>query len=58
MIDKRLIMWKYESELKKSYEEFIHAVEGVCKSPVDAVVIYGCKVLKELLSKRPEQEQV
>lgn len=57
-VEKRLILWKFESELKKSYEDLIHAIEAVCKSPVDAVVIHACQTLKQLLSERPEQEQV
>lgn len=55
--EKRLILWKFESDLKKCYAEFVNALDSICSSPVEAVVLHACRTMKDLLAARPEQEQ-
>uniref|UniRef100_A0A7E4ZZH2 CBF domain-containing protein n=1 Tax=Panagrellus redivivus TaxID=6233 RepID=A0A7E4ZZH2_PANRE len=54
--NKRLVLWKFESDLKKIFESFIQLVENIAASSIEAVATNACRTLEQLLAKRPEQE--
>ncbi|KAI1724032.1 CBF/Mak21 family domain-containing protein [Ditylenchus destructor] len=54
---KRLIMWKFEADLKECYQKFTHALQEMAGSAVEGVAQNTCTAMAELLWERPEQEQ-
>uniref|UniRef100_A0A915ELA9 Ig-like domain-containing protein n=1 Tax=Ditylenchus dipsaci TaxID=166011 RepID=A0A915ELA9_9BILA len=54
---KRLIMWKFEANLKLSYDSFVHALETMSGNAVEGVSQAACLTMSELLCERAEQEQ-
>uniref|UniRef100_A0A0M3J0E6 CCAAT/enhancer-binding protein zeta (inferred by orthology to a human protein) n=1 Tax=Anisakis simplex TaxID=6269 RepID=A0A0M3J0E6_ANISI len=55
--ERRLIMWKFESDLKKLYENFVMALESLSNGMVVNVCAEACRAALDLLIERPEQEQ-
>nr|XP_058965754.1 CCAAT/enhancer-binding protein zeta-like [Pocillopora verrucosa] len=56
--DRRLILWYFEEQLKQRYQEFVEVVEKLLQ---DTLVNIRSKILGavfDLLSEKPEQEQV
>ncbi|KRY36105.1 Trehalase, partial [Trichinella spiralis] len=56
-VDRKLLLWQFESELKMKYQQFLHAVEQLCHDTVEAVRLKGCILLVDLLIAKAEQEQ-
>ncbi|VDK53895.1 unnamed protein product [Gongylonema pulchrum] len=56
-LKKKLILWKFESDLKAVYEKFVDAVERLAGGTVEKLCIVACRTALELLLERPEQEQ-
>uniref|UniRef100_A0A914CU94 CCAAT-binding factor domain-containing protein n=1 Tax=Acrobeloides nanus TaxID=290746 RepID=A0A914CU94_9BILA len=54
---KRLILWKFESDLKKCYEKFIRALESLSGTAVEGVAEQACIAMANLLTSRSEQEK-
>ncbi|TKR87321.1 hypothetical protein L596_011735 [Steinernema carpocapsae] len=55
--EKRLILWKFESDLKQTYETLVRSLESLAGGNVEAISIQACRTLLDLLAERPEQEQ-
>ncbi|KAI6213106.1 CAAX farnesyltransferase subunit beta [Aphelenchoides besseyi] len=55
--NKRLMLWKYEDDLKKLYQRIVIAGQKLAATPVEGVAEQVCIVLADLLIERPEQEQ-
>ncbi|OUC42572.1 CBF/Mak21 family protein [Trichinella nativa] len=56
-VDRKLLLWQFESELKMKYQQFLHALEQLCHDTVEAVRLKGCMLLVDLLIAKAEQEQ-
>ncbi|KRZ05157.1 CCAAT/enhancer-binding protein zeta [Trichinella zimbabwensis] len=56
-VDRKLLLWQFESELKMKYQQFLHALEQLCHDTVEAVRLKGCVLLVDLLIAKAEQEQ-
>ncbi|KRY18312.1 Trehalase [Trichinella patagoniensis] len=56
-VDRKLLLWQFESELKMKYQQFVHALEQLCHDTVEAVRLKGCILLVDLLIAKAEQEQ-
>ncbi|KRX20351.1 Trehalase [Trichinella nelsoni] len=56
-VDRKLLLWQFESELKMKYQQFLHALEQLCHDTVEAVRLKGCILLVDLLIAKAEQEQ-
>ncbi|KRX91708.1 CCAAT/enhancer-binding protein zeta, partial [Trichinella pseudospiralis] len=57
VVDRKLLLWQFESELKLKYQQFLHALEQLCHDTVEAVRLKGCVLLVDLLIAKAEQEQ-
>jgi ribosome biogenesis protein MAK21 len=57
-VEKRLILWKFEDDLKKCYDQFVQILEAIASSQIETVAIHACRIISELLTKKPEQESV
>ncbi|KAK0411903.1 hypothetical protein QR680_005908 [Steinernema hermaphroditum] len=55
--EKRLIVWKFESDLKQSYETLVRGLESLAGGNVEAISVQSCRTMLDLLAERPEQEQ-
>ncbi|KAL3078471.1 hypothetical protein niasHT_032767 [Heterodera trifolii] len=55
--DKRLLMWHFEAELKKLYQQFFEGLQCLAGNTAEGVALAGCQDIAELLAERPEQEQ-
>ncbi|VDM99151.1 unnamed protein product [Thelazia callipaeda] len=56
-LKRKLMLWKFESDLKALYEKFIISLERLTGINVEKLSISACRYSLELLLKRPEQEQ-
>uniref|UniRef100_A0A0R3RYD1 CBF domain-containing protein n=1 Tax=Elaeophora elaphi TaxID=1147741 RepID=A0A0R3RYD1_9BILA len=56
-LKRKLILWKFESDLKAVYEKFITAVERLAGENIEKLGIMSCRYALELLIARAEQEQ-
>lgn len=56
-MERRLILWKFESDLKGIYETFVNAIEKLAGGAVENVCAEACRTALDLLAERPEQEQ-
>ncbi|VDM47019.1 unnamed protein product [Toxocara canis] len=56
-MERRLILWKFESDLKRVFETFVNAVERLADGTVENVCAEACRTALDLLAERPEQEQ-
>lgn len=56
--DKRLILWYFEDHLKKTYKEFISIIENLLRDTLETLRRRILGIVYELLSEKPEQEQV
>ncbi|KAL3985664.1 CBF/Mak21 family protein [Acanthocheilonema viteae] len=56
-LKRKLILWKFESDLKAVYEKFIAAIERLAGENIEKVSIMSCRYALELLIARAEQEQ-
>ncbi|EFO27198.1 CBF/Mak21 family protein [Loa loa] len=56
-LKKKLILWKFESDLKAVYEKFIVAIERLAGENIEKLGILSCRYALELLIARAEQEQ-
>uniref|UniRef100_A0A915ASH1 CCAAT-binding factor domain-containing protein n=1 Tax=Parascaris univalens TaxID=6257 RepID=A0A915ASH1_PARUN len=56
-MERRLILWKFESDLKRIYETFIDAIEKLAGGVVENVCTEAFRTALDLLAERPEQEQ-
>ncbi|CEF63010.1 Farnesyltransferase, CAAX box, beta [Strongyloides ratti] len=56
VINRRLIMWKYESELKNVYHKFIKALDNCSSVVVENIANQSSSFLMDLLMERPEKE--
>ncbi|KHN76249.1 Uncharacterized protein F23B12.7 [Toxocara canis] len=57
-MERRLILWKFESDLKRVFETFVNAVERLADGTVENVCAEACRTALDLLAERPEQEQM
>uniref|UniRef100_A0A915PTU4 CCAAT-binding factor domain-containing protein n=1 Tax=Setaria digitata TaxID=48799 RepID=A0A915PTU4_9BILA len=56
-LKRKLILWKFESDLKAVYEKFVGAIERLAGENVEKLCTMSCRYALELLIARPEQEQ-
>ncbi|VDK76325.1 unnamed protein product [Litomosoides sigmodontis] len=56
-LKKKLILWKFEADLKAVYEKFIAAIERLAGENIEKLSIMSCRHALELLIARAEQEQ-
>ncbi|EJW85751.1 CBF/Mak21 family protein [Wuchereria bancrofti] len=54
---RKLILWKFESDLKTVYEKFVAAIERLAGENIEKLGILSCRYALELLIARAEQEQ-
>lgn len=55
--DRRVLIWYFESQLKKKYAEFVAVLEAFCHDTVEAVRKKSMSIILFLLCERPEQEK-
>ncbi|VDM92943.1 unnamed protein product [Onchocerca ochengi] len=56
-LKRKLILWKFESDLKIVYEKFVTAIERLAGENIEKLGILSCRCALELLIARAEQEQ-
>lgn len=56
--DKQLLLWYFESCLKKTYNQFIGGLCTMLRDSIEATKRKALKIMYELLASNPEQEQV
>ncbi|KAM3716776.1 Uncharacterized protein ACO02O_00912 [Dirofilaria immitis] len=56
-LKRKLILWKFESDLKAIYEKFVAAIERLAGENIEKLGILSCRCAMELLISRAEQEQ-
>lgn len=56
--DRTLLLWIYESKLKKKYSEFVFNLQSLLFDNLRAVKFKTLKIVFELLTKKPEQEKI
>ncbi|VDO81635.1 unnamed protein product, partial [Onchocerca flexuosa] len=56
-LKRKLILWKFESDLKVVYEKFVTAIERLAGENIEKLGILSCRCALELLIARAEQEQ-
>ncbi|KAI6190400.1 CBF/Mak21 family protein [Aphelenchoides bicaudatus] len=56
-VNRRLIMWKFEDDLKKMYQRIVVAGQDLASSQVEGVAEQACIIVADLLILCPEQEQ-
>lgn len=56
-LEKRLILWKFESDLKALYDRFINGIEKLATGTVEDIGSQACRAALDLLAECPEQEQ-
>uniref|UniRef100_A0AC35TTF1 Protein farnesyltransferase subunit beta n=1 Tax=Rhabditophanes sp. KR3021 TaxID=114890 RepID=A0AC35TTF1_9BILA len=54
--EKKLVMWKFESDLKDIYYKFLKALDGCSGVTVENVSTQSSNLLMDLLAERPERE--
>ncbi|MCP9264564.1 hypothetical protein DINM_022676 [Dirofilaria immitis] len=57
-LKRKLILWKFESDLKAIYEKFVAAIERLAGENIEKLGILSCRCAMELLISRAEQEQL
>ncbi|CAD5223382.1 unnamed protein product [Bursaphelenchus okinawaensis] len=56
--NKRLILWQFESQLKKLYASVVHGVQNLTSNQIEGVAEKAVVIIADLLTERPEQEDV
>ena len=56
-MDRLLVLWQYEAELKARYQAFVQALDGLTHNNTEQVKNKALGVVYELLKSKPEQEQ-
>ncbi|KAF7624652.1 CBF domain-containing protein [Meloidogyne graminicola] len=56
-LEKRLIMWIFEEQLKICYKQFVEGLQVLANNVVEGVAFNACREMTELLIDRSEQEQ-
>ncbi|CAD5232531.1 unnamed protein product [Bursaphelenchus xylophilus] len=58
LANKRLILWQFESELKRLYADVVNGAQALTSSQIEGVAEKAVIIIADLLTERPEQEDV